>query len=65
MLSARTEILDHVVVPKKAHLHRLLSDYVCYYNEDRCHLAKKRLTVRPASNTASIKISTLCFSATS
>jgi hypothetical protein len=42
VLSARIELLDHVVVLNEAHLHRLLSDYVRYYHEDRCHLSLEK-----------------------
>jgi transposase InsO family protein len=35
--SARREMLDHVIVLNERHLHRLLSEYVDYYNEDRVH----------------------------
>jgi transposase InsO family protein len=37
--SVRRELLDHVVVMGANHLHRLLTDYVAYYHEDRCHLS--------------------------
>jgi putative transposase len=37
--SVRRELLDHVVVLGDTHLHRLLREYVAYYNEDRCHLS--------------------------
>ena len=35
--SVRRELLDHVIVFNERHLHRLLSDYVAYYNADRVH----------------------------
>jgi transposase InsO family protein len=35
--SARRELLDHVIVINERHLHRLLRDYVDYYNADRVH----------------------------
>jgi len=35
--SARREMLDHVIVMNERHLHRLLREYVDYYNEDRVH----------------------------
>ena len=35
--SARREMLDHVIVLNERHLHRLLREYVDYYNEDRVH----------------------------
>jgi putative transposase len=54
--SVRRELLDHVVVLNEAHLHRLLSDYVDYYHEDRCHLGLEKdtpcvrdVTTKPAS----------------
>jgi len=38
VLSARRELLDHVVVLNERHLRHLLRQYVCYYAEDRTHL---------------------------
>jgi len=38
-LSLRTELLDHVIVFNEAHARRLISDYLAYYHEDRCHLS--------------------------
>ncbi len=35
--SARREMLDHVIVMNERHLHRLLREYVDYYNTDRVH----------------------------
>ena len=35
--SARREILDHVIVLNEQHLHRLLRDYIAYYNNERVH----------------------------
>ena len=35
--STRRELLDHVIVMNEKHLHRLLRDYVDYYNRDRVH----------------------------
>jgi len=35
--SVRRELLDHVIVFDEAHLHRLLREYVEYYNADRVH----------------------------
>ena len=32
------ELLDHVIVPHKQHLRRLLCEYWTYYNEDGAHL---------------------------
>jgi len=37
--SVRRELLDHVIVLGERHLRRLLSEYVAYYNQDRCHLS--------------------------
>jgi transposase InsO family protein len=42
--SVRRELLDHVVVLNEAHLHRLLSDYISYYHDDRCHLGLDKET---------------------
>src|SRR5574337_282042 len=36
--SCRLDLLDHVVAVNERHLKRLLSEYVCYYHEDRTHL---------------------------
>jgi len=35
--SARRELLDHVVIMNERPLHRLLREYVQYYNKDRVH----------------------------
>jgi len=35
--SARREMLDHAIVMNERHLHRLLREYVNYYNTDRVH----------------------------
>jgi len=42
VLSARTELLNHVIVFNEKHLLRLMGEYVDYYNDDRCHLALDR-----------------------
>jgi transposase InsO family protein len=53
--SCRREMLDHVIVLNEQHLHRLLRDYICYYNDERIHTrlqdAPKRRPVemRPSS----------------
>ena len=39
VLTLRREMLDHVVVFNETHARRLISDFVAYYHEDRCHLA--------------------------
>jgi transposase InsO family protein len=44
VLSVRRELLDHVVILNEVHLHRLLSEYVRYYQEDRCHLSLEKDT---------------------
>lgn len=35
--SCRCEMLDHVIVLNEQHLHRLLRDYIAYYNNERVH----------------------------
>ncbi len=42
ILSVRREILNHVIVFNEDHLHRLMKEYVDYYNKDRCHLSLER-----------------------
>jgi putative transposase len=42
--SARRDLLDHVIVLNEAHLKRLLSEYVRYYDEDRTHLGLEKET---------------------
>jgi transposase InsO family protein len=37
--SIRRESLDHIIVFGEAHLHAVLKDYACYYNEVRTHLS--------------------------
>jgi transposase InsO family protein len=44
VLSARTELLNHVIIFSEEHLRRLLQEYVAYYNHDRCHLSLDRNT---------------------
>jgi hypothetical protein len=58
--SCRRELLEHVVVFGKRHLVRLISCYVGYHHEDRCHLGlgkdtphERPVTSRP-SGTAKI-----------
>lgn len=36
--SCRRDLLDHVIILNERHLKRLMSEYVCYYHEDRTHL---------------------------
>lgn len=42
--SCRRDLLDHVISFNEAHLKRLLSEYVCYYHEDRTHLGLAKRT---------------------
>ena len=42
--SCRRDLLDHVIVLNERHLKRLLSEYVCYYHEDRTHLGLNKET---------------------
>ena len=42
VLSARTDILNHVIIFNGAHLQRLMKEYVEYYNNDRCYLSLGR-----------------------
>jgi hypothetical protein len=44
IISARYEMLNHVLVLSEEHLRRLLREYVKYYNNDRCHLSLDRNT---------------------
>ncbi len=53
----RRELLEYVVVFGETHLRRLLSEYVAYHHEDRCHLGLDRdtpngrpVTPRPSPN---------------
>jgi putative transposase len=49
VLTLRRELLDHVVVFNEAHARRLISEFVDYYNEDRCHLALNKDSPQPRS----------------
>ena len=40
--SIRRECLDHVIILGEDHLRRLLSEYLRYYHDDRCHLSLER-----------------------
>ena len=40
--SIRRECLDHLIVLSEDRLHRILTDYVRYYNESRTHLSLDR-----------------------
>jgi transposase InsO family protein len=44
ILSARYDMLNHIIVLSEEHLRRLLKEYVKYYNNDRCHLTLDRNT---------------------
>jgi len=37
--NCRRDLLDHVIVLNERHLKCLMSEYICYYHEDRTHLA--------------------------
>jgi len=49
--SCRRDLLDHVIVLNEQHLKRLMTEYVCYYHEDRTHLglAKDTPVGRPTT----------------
>jgi len=42
--NCRQDLLDHVIALNERHLKRLLSEYVCYYQEDRTHLGLRKET---------------------
>ncbi len=42
VLSARRDLLDHMIVFGERHLSRMLKCYTRYYHEDRCHLALEK-----------------------
>jgi len=44
ILSARADLLNHVIILNESHLRRLLKKYIVYYHRDRCHLALNRNT---------------------
>ena len=35
-------VADIEVISNESHLHRLLTEYIRYYNEDRCHLSLEK-----------------------
>ena len=37
--SIRRDCLDHVIVLNETHLHRILTEYLDYYHNSRCHLS--------------------------
>jgi len=47
VLSLRQGLLDHVVVFNESHVRRLISSFVAYYNEDRCHLSLNKDSPEP------------------
>jgi len=51
--TVRRDLLDHVIVVNERHLHRLLSEFVAYYHDDRTHLGLGKST--PSSRTATSK----------
>jgi putative transposase len=63
VLSARRELLDHVVVLNDSHLHRLPSEYIRYYHEDRCHLTLEKDTPsgRPVEHRPSPSSRVVCL----
>jgi len=42
--SCGRDLLDHVIAMNEAHLKRLLSEYVSYFDEDRTHLGLQKET---------------------
>ena len=40
--SIRRECLDHMIILNEEHLRGVLSEYLRYYHDDRCHLALDR-----------------------
>jgi transposase InsO family protein len=40
--NCRRDLLDHVIVLNEWHFKRLMGEYVCYYHEDRTHLALEK-----------------------
>jgi transposase InsO family protein len=51
--TVRRDLLDHVIVLNERHPHRLLSEFVAYYHDDRTHLGLGRST--PSRRTATSK----------
>jgi hypothetical protein len=51
--SVRRDLLDHEIVLNERHLHRLLSEFVAYYHDDRTHLGlgKSTPSMRMATST--------------
>jgi putative transposase len=42
--SCRRDLFNHVIVLNKRHMKRLLTEYVCYYHDDRTHLGLEKET---------------------
>jgi len=42
--NCRRDVLDHVIVLNERHLKRLMSEYICYYHDDRTHLGLEKQT---------------------
>ena len=40
--SIRRECLDHMIILSEGHLRRVISEYLRYYHDDRCHLSLER-----------------------
>jgi putative transposase len=47
--TVRRDCLDHVIVFNERHLHRVLAEYVAYYNESRTHLGLEKECPVPRS----------------
>lgn len=61
--NCRRDLLDHVIVRNERHLKRLMSEYVCYYHDDRTHLGlakqtpmKRKATEKSESSTKVISM---------
>lgn len=44
ILSARDDLLNHIIALSERHIRRVLTGYIDYYNNDRCHLSLDRNT---------------------
>lgn len=49
ILSARVDLINHIIVLSEEHLRQLLKKYINYYNNDRCHLSLARNTPKGRS----------------
>ena len=45
--SIRRECLNHMIVLNERHLHRILTEYLDYYHDSRCHLSLDRNSPTP------------------